>query len=66
MTETTQHDMAEDIIALMQDINGRLADRRTNQMFGVPTARISDELGVKLGRLSSGLVDLADSLERDG
>lgn len=58
--------MAEDIIALMQDINGRLADRRTNQMFGVPTARISDELGVKLGRLSSGLVDLADSLERDG
>ncbi len=59
MTETTQHDMAE-------DINGRLADRRTNQMFGVPTARISDELGVKLGRLSSGLVDLADSLERDG
>jgi hypothetical protein len=42
-----------------------MADRRTNQMFGVPTARISDELGVKLGRLSAGLSDLADSLERD-
>ena len=66
MIEPTQHDLAEDIIVLMQDINGRMADRCTNQMFGIPTARISGEPDAKLGRLSAGLGDLADSLEREG
>ncbi len=64
MTEPTQYEMAENIIALMQDINGRLADRRTNTMFGIPTATISEELDAKLGKLSGGLGELAGSLER--
>jgi hypothetical protein len=46
MAEPTQYEIAEDMIALMQDINGRLADRRTNMMFGIPTA--SDRGGSKL------------------
>jgi|ETNmetMinimDraft_8_1059916.scaffolds.fasta_scaffold505241_2 hypothetical protein len=66
MTGLTQSEMAEDFISLMQDIHGRMADRRTNQMFGIPTARISKELELKLGRLSVGLGDPADRLERDG
>ncbi len=66
MTEPTQNEMAENIIALMQNINGRLADRRTNLMFGIPTIGISEELGVKLGKLSDGLGELADNLEREG
>jgi hypothetical protein len=66
MTEPTQNEMAENIIALMQNINGRLADRRTNQMFGIPTAKISEELELKLGSLSDGFGELADSLEQGG
>jgi hypothetical protein len=66
MTEPTQNEMAENVIALMQNINGQLADRRTNLMFGIPTTRISKELDMKLGKLSNGLGELADSLEQEG
>jgi hypothetical protein len=65
MTEPTQHEKAEDVIGLMQDINRRLADRRLYKTFNIPTASISKEVEVKLGRLSAGLGDLADSLERE-
>jgi hypothetical protein len=63
MTESTSDELAEDIIALLKDITHRHADMRTNQMFGIPTLHILQEIDVKLGVLVDGFGDLAESLE---